>query len=127
MNICRSTTCSFCSRKTKTRLTCLQCSTYGAIDICTAAVCLAAAVTLTANRTHLPTHDMIKISSRRDFYYYRDIGKVLRAVKTAQKRLTGAFKRPTESLECISCHAQVRRPFWYCLECTSKLRIKPSA
>ncbi len=118
MDICRSTTCSSCSRKTKTRLTCLQCSTYGAIDICPAAACLAAAVTLTANRTHLPTHDMVKI--RRDFYHYREIGKVLRAVKTAQERLTGASKRPAESLECISCHAQVQRPYWYCLECTSK-------
>ncbi|KAH9858587.1 hypothetical protein C2E23DRAFT_9440 [Lenzites betulinus] len=87
------TTCSFCSKKTGTRLTCLQCSTYGSIDFCPSPACLESSVTLTANRTHLPSHEM-----------------------TAKDRLNGVLRgRP---LKCVSCQENAQRPYWYCLECT---------
>ncbi|KAI0360921.1 hypothetical protein OH77DRAFT_1418971 [Trametes cingulata] len=115
-----STTCASCEKRTRTRLTCLQCSGKFAVDFCEAASCRDASIPGEEGRMHLPSHDIVKI--RRDFFYYRDMGKILRTVRRVHERLSGGSPQEDQGKKpaaCVSCRSPVQRPYWYCIDCNS--------
>ncbi|KAJ7058048.1 hypothetical protein C8F01DRAFT_1149302 [Mycena amicta] len=121
------------------RLTCLTCrleDTFDTVDFCDSSSCMGAKVVPSGmTRTHLPTHDILKL---RRVVHIRQFGKTYREAKQALAKARQLFPPPEEDSEeasadhkhahhnhtpsprCASCDASVSETgggCWFCVQC----------
>ncbi|KAF7297297.1 hypothetical protein MIND_00962900 [Mycena indigotica] len=113
------------------RITCLTCrleDTFDTVDFCDTSDCMSAQVVPSGmTRTHLPTHDILKL---RRVVHIRQFGKTYREAKQALTKARQLFPSPdqdedadlrhtgvTSPPRCASCGLHVAQPCWFCVQC----------
>ncbi|KAF8509109.1 hypothetical protein BU17DRAFT_56323 [Hysterangium stoloniferum] len=129
--------CDNCGGSTgESRIICLVCRAkdtepVNTVDLCDTPECVAASATRPdLMRSHLPTHDLIKV---RRIVHFRQYGSMVKKAEAALKRARSLFgqyletdKQGTRLLDssneqhrptCGGCHKPVTQPCWYCVQC----------
>nr|GAT60452.1 predicted protein [Mycena chlorophos] len=119
------------------RITCLTCRlehSFDTVDFCDTQACMTAKVVPSGmTRTHLPTHDLLKL---RRVVHIRQFGKTYREAKEALVRARKLFPFAEDALEdghgsmdrrqsimppppprCAACREICEQPCWFCVQC----------